>query len=109
MSEEKVKEAILDTGLPTEIMATQMLRDAGWLVSNECPYLDRDKNKIRTLDITASQNFQTSAVIKLGNFRVCELYIECKKSTSQAWVFFTEDNPKSYSDFMLEKYFDEVH
>ncbi len=75
--EEKVKEAILKTGLPTEIKATQLLRDAGWIVGNECPYLDRDEKIIRTLDISATKNFVNTDGAKSDNPFGWSLIIAC--------------------------------
>ena len=65
--EEKVKEAILKTGLPIEIKATQLLRDAGWIVGNDCLYLDRDEKIIRALDISATKNFVNTDGAKSDN------------------------------------------
>ena len=110
--EERVKKEVLKTGLPTEIMSTEMLRNAGWLVNNECPYLDKDENKIRTLDITATKTFfRNKLKIKntLDKTLTCELYIECKKSTKQSWVFYTENFPKSYTDYMLQRLFHDLN
>jgi len=84
--EKKVKEEILKTGLPTEIQVTQTLKKAGWVVFNEYPYLDRDENKIRTLDITAENIFKKpdSTEVTSG----CKLFIECKKSTSALGILY---------------------
>ena len=100
--EEKVKEEIMKTGLPTEIKVTKTLKKAGWRVFNEYPYFDSEKNKIRTLDLTAEKFFSKSD----GSTKIdssCELYIECKKSSSQSWVFYTEDAPSSYLDFSISR------
>jgi hypothetical protein len=105
--EEKVKKEIEKTGLPTEILATKALKDNGWNVFNEYPYLDREENKIRTLDINANKTFltktlnsnKTQSKIEL----LCELYIECKKSVKSSWVFFTEPMPESFIKFSIER------
>jgi hypothetical protein len=104
--EEKVKKAILKTGLPTEIKVTKMLKDAGWSVFNEYPYLDREENKMRTLDITAKKVFLKSKNTEDGSLKIdlaCELYLECKKSTKQSWVFYTELFPESFTAFSLSR------
>ena len=122
--ESRVKKEIEKTGLPTEIKATQILRENGWHVFNEYPYLDQDENKIRTLDILANKPFLNikKPVTNNKSHRVppfhwelekrkaeiaffCELYIECKKSEKHSWVFFTESKgfPETFVKYSLHR------
>lgn len=71
-------------------------------------YLDRETNTIRTLDIkavksikkpnTAPQNPQA-----IETFWV--LYIECKKSDEQKWVFHTDYRSDSIPGFLFDRFF----
>jgi len=103
--EDRVKKEIEKTGLTTEIKVTKILKDNDWSVHNEYPYLDAEENKIRLLDIKAVKYILTpnesdnSSTSKSS----CELYIECKKSTKQSWVFYTETVPYSYLELTLDK------
>lgn len=110
--EEKVKKEILKTGLPTEIKATTILKNVGWSVFNEYPYLDKDENKIRTLDIMAKKQFLKADNIKADDSTkissACELYIECKKSSKQTWVFYTEQLPLSFLKYYISRIVDDV-
>jgi hypothetical protein len=98
--EKRVKEAIEKTGLPTEIKATNYLKQNRWLVINEFPYIDVERNKLRTLDIKAELSvYKNSASTE--KILECELYIECKKS-EKPWVFYVEDTPWSKLDLDIE-------
>jgi len=105
--EKKVSREIQKTGLPTEIKATKILQDNGWSVFNEYPYLDREENKIRTLDIKATKGFLKSEKAKAnGSYEIdsdCELFIECKKSVKQSWVFHTPSLSESVIDFSIKR------
>lgn len=96
--EKKVREEIQKTGLPMEIKATKLLKDNGWSVYNEYPYLDDEKNKMRQLDIKATKDFPSKA---------CTLYIECKKSSKRSWVFYTEKMPRSYLSLIFGRLADD--
>jgi hypothetical protein len=107
-SESSIKEAIEKTGLPTEIKVTNLLKAEKWLVFNEYPFLDLEENKIRTLDIRATNVFFTKKYDKKKNpiHAFLELYIECKKSIKEAWVFHVadfQDNPESFSELFLKR------
>ena len=38
----------------------------------------------------------------------CELYIECKKSSKQSWVFYTETLPQSYLEFIIHRMVEDI-
>jgi len=101
--EKKVLKAIKKTGLPTEIKTTKMLGEFKYSVFNQHPYLDKNKNKIRTLDIVAKRHIKKIDVLT-GSW--LELFIECKKSAKQSWVFYTEPEPISLTlmSFMRQLY-----
>jgi hypothetical protein len=105
--EKRVKEEILKTGLPTEIRATRMLEKNGWNVFNEFPFLDEEGKKIRTIDIRASKFFLKSRNKKSTDHSdidlFCELYIECKKSVKQFWVFYQQHAPDPFIKLALER------
>lgn len=106
--EKRVREELEKTGLTTEIKATRILKENGWIVYNEYPYLDREANKMRLLDIKATKTYATSANSKTDNSSKseleCELYIECKKSTKHSWVFYTDIVPYPYIALFVDKF-----
>ena len=99
-SESKIIKEIEKTGLPTEMVTTQILTANGWNVFNEYPYLDSEINQIRTLDIKAYKLIENVALKKPNNIGFfSELYIECKKAQKQTWVFFVTDKAKTAASF----------
>jgi hypothetical protein len=93
--ESRVKKEIEKSGLPTEIRATYSLNNEGWTVFNEYPYLDKDENKIRALDIVANKAFVRTNSQGKANFD-CYSYLECKKADKHSWVFFTQTAPAPF-------------
>ena len=87
---EKIRKYILKSGYPLEIEIGGILRKSGWLVINQCPYLDKETKKVRTADILAiKMNFPSA---KLG----LPLLIECKKSEKHEWVFHTQQKENEF-------------
>lgn len=110
-SEDKIKKAIQKTGLPTEMMTTKILQDRGWIVFNNYPYLDAEIKppQIRTLDIRATKfTVDVTSTPKKNCLKdFSELYIECKKSEGQTWVFFVTDKANtapSFAQFQSKKF-----
>jgi hypothetical protein len=107
--EDKVKRSIENTGLPTEITATKVLTQNGWLVKNELPYFDAEIEKVRTLDIKAEKTIYKNAKemlsldwTKTKDAIHCELFIECKKST-KPWVFSLDTLTNADLFFKIER------
>jgi hypothetical protein len=73
-----IKKAILESGFPTEITISEILRADGWLTINQAPYFNSQKNDFQFIDIFALKQ-------NVG------LVIECKKSLrGHPWVFLTQ-------------------
>lgn len=116
--EKKVKAAVKKTGLPTEIKATEILKRNNWIVFNEYPYIDKENNRVRTLDIQALKGAVQASEGGLKtvgelteNISDVELYIECKKS-EKPWVFYIDHMPYAqiYSEIegLCEKMFNKT-
>jgi hypothetical protein len=108
-SDEAIKKAIAKTGLPTEIKVTNLLRESKWSVFNEYPYLDSDNGGVRTIDLRAIKvNVISNQKNKNPFITVLELFIECKKSLNEAWVFHVadlKDVPESYETLASKRLF----
>lgn len=108
--EDKVKKAIVATGLPTEISATKILTELGWDVQNEYPYVDRENKRVRTLDIKAVASFSKGnkpiGDILEGSIR-CELYVECKKS-DKPWVFHLDTMTLAEMSFGIDRLAEDI-
>ncbi len=88
---EKLKESISKSGLPLEHWCIKELLKHGWSVLPSTTFVDRDENKYRELDMIASKRIDLGEVEGAPNwnyFLNLTLLIECKKSETQAWVFF---------------------
>jgi len=92
--EDHIIDSIRATGYPLEIEVSNLM-DRDWVVYNNQPYLDEDENKTREIDIFARHEF--SDVQALGEPKkppfFVDIYaaVECKKSLTHAWVFFTRE------------------
>ena len=94
-----LKKDILQSGLPTEIQVSNLLKQDNWIVINQYPYIDEKTQKIRTLDIQSVKSFE--------NGKICHLFIECKKSADHQWIFYTSSGePESMS--ILFRFFDHL-
>ena len=94
-SDAKIRKYLLSQieveGYPLEIEISEILdREKQWIVENSAYFFDYELNKGRTIDIQAWHNPDVKIPGQmLPFFAVCELPIECKKSGSHAWIFFT--------------------
>jgi len=85
----KIEKDILKSGMPLEVEISSLLRRLGWWVAQQATYLDRDKQEIRTIDITASA---------IKDRYELDLIVECKKSEKEIWTFHTQ--PKSSDAYL---------
>ena len=92
---------IKQSGYPLEIRISDILDNDEYYVSNTQYYFDEDTKQGRDIDIFASPLFfdLDKKLIDLENklrpFRVrTDMAIECKKSQTHAWVFYTRPNVK---------------
>jgi len=86
-----IREEIQRTGYPLEIQVSDIL-DRNWVVFNNEPYLDEDENKTRRIDIYAIHETEMRQFVGKREpefFVGARLLVECKKSDTHAWVFFT--------------------
>lgn len=87
--EDFLVEAIKKSGYPLEIEISNLL-DKNYFVSNTQYYFDEEAKQGRDIDIFASPLGFISMDMKLAPFGVrTEVPIECKKSETHAWVFYT--------------------
>ena len=89
--EEHLKEEIIKTGYPLEIEISDLLEER-WIVFNNDTYLDTEERKSREIDIFAihlSEPEQLAGEVEPPLFVMTELIVECKKTDTHAWVFFT--------------------
>jgi len=86
---EHLEKEIQKTGYPVEMEISTVLDEGNWLVDWNNYYYDADMNVARELDIRATpykpeKDKQKEEIFSFYPF----LAIECKKSESNAWVFF---------------------
>lgn len=97
--ESHLRKEILGTGFPLEIEVSSIL-DRNWIVYNNDPYVDEDEDKTREIDIFAIHGAlyeKPQDIIRRDFFPVAQsLVIECKKSTSHAWIFFSLPRPSDW-------------
>jgi len=78
------------SGFPLEIEISSILESQKWVVINNRPYRDPDENEVRSIDVSA---FHESTAFDFERYNPLafspNLVIECKKSTTHAWVFFS--------------------
>ena len=103
--EEKLIEDINKSGYPLEIEISSILDDK-WDLFNNAYYLDKNTGKEREIDIVALRT-----TIRKGKSRILfttqvVLVIECKKSNTHAWVFFSR--PTIYAALLSGQYLDFV-
>jgi hypothetical protein len=95
--EEHLKEQVMKTGYPLEIQISDLL-DGEWIVFNNDTYRDLEEQKSREIDIFAIHTSEPDQLIRQERsplFVMTELIVECKKTDTHAWVFFTR--PRQYS------------
>lgn len=93
-SEKKIrnylKKRIKEEGYPLEIEISNNLdKRKQWGVDNSVYFFDSELNMGRTIDIQASHWHLELTEEMEPFFAVCNLLVECKKSASHAWIFFT--------------------
>ena len=93
--EDHLVERIKESGYPLEIEVSNML-DSDYMVWNTSYYFDNEAQQDRDIDIYAipMENTEVFTDEKLAKkmepfFLGTEVAIECKKSTTHCWVFFT--------------------
>jgi len=86
----KIREYILRSGFPSEVEIGNILRKNGWLVTNQWPYIDKESEKIRPVDVFAMKLQFLPPIISVW------LLIECKKSLKHDWVFHTQEREKDF-------------
>ena len=78
------------SGYPLEIYISSILEDEDWVVMNNQPFRDPDRDELRSVDILAFHHPTASDFKKHEPVGFSpRLVIECKKSATHAWVFFT--------------------
>jgi hypothetical protein len=100
--EEHLKEEIIKTGYPLEVEISDLL-EKEWVVFNNDTYLDAEERKSREIDIFAVHMSEPQQLVALAGkekssssvFVMTELIVECKKTDTHAWVFFTR--PSRYN------------
>lgn len=95
----------MQTGYPLEIEVSSLLDELkDWWVTNTDTFFDRDGNKTRDIDISATYwTPEKLCPLTLG----LTLAIECKKNEKFAWVFFTRPFKFDY-DAIDGQYIDEL-
>jgi len=93
--EDNLIEKIKESGYPLEIEVSNIL-DPDYIVFNTSYYFDKDAQQDRDIDIYAIPNENTRVFTdeelakKMKPFYLrTEIAIECKKSTTHCWIFFT--------------------
>lgn len=80
-----IREQLMKTGFPVELEMISCLNFRGWRPTPHEYYFDYEESKAREIDIIASRYPMKYA----PNFDVFTLLaIECKKSETNAWIFF---------------------
>jgi hypothetical protein len=86
----KIREYISKSGFPLEIEIGNILRKEGWLAGNQWPYTDKTTGKIRLVDVLGMK-----MEAKPPRFLPL-LFIECKKSVTHGWAFYTQEKEKEF-------------
>ena len=93
-------EEVKKSGFPLEIEVSSILEDENWVVINNQPFIDPDVDELRSVDIFA---FHEPTISDHASYQPLgfapHLIIECKKSISHAWIFFTR--PEKYKVFPM--------
>ncbi|MGD0175697.1 MAG: hypothetical protein ABSC50_02600 [Candidatus Bathyarchaeia archaeon] len=85
-----IMEQLMKTGYPLEIEVSDIM-EHDWSVFNNLPYVDEKESKTREIDIYAVHLSEPAQITerKSAFFIATSAVVECKKSDTQAWVFFT--------------------
>jgi hypothetical protein len=89
-----LRKQIERTGFPLEIETYSILASHGWIPFTNDYYFDSDEQKEREIDLSAVPMPEIDEKYRLRNpvapFNLdVRLVIECKKSDTHAWIFFT--------------------
>jgi len=88
--EEHLIEKIKESGYPLEIEISNLLDEKSYVVFNTQHYFDEESKQGRDIDIYAMPIEFLPLEEKLAPFYLrTEVAIECKKSETHAWVFYT--------------------
>ena len=83
-------EEIKKSGFPLEIEVSSILENQQWVILNNQPFRDPDEDELRSVDILSFHGptaYERLDILPFGFSP--RLTIECKKSSSHAWIFFT--------------------
>lgn len=99
--ENYIREQVTKSGFPLEIAIYTCLEQHDWLPFSNNYYFDVDEKAEREIDITALPPPEVGHDGRLVDLTApytldIELAIECKKSTTHAWVFFTAPTNSCY-------------
>jgi hypothetical protein len=79
------------TGFPLQVEIASYLENKKYGVRNNEYYFDPDEKKARDIDIDAYPTQRDYRKIRIDPFSIVHrLAIECKKSETHAWIFFTQ-------------------
>ncbi len=96
---------IRKSGYPLEIRVSNLLDNRGYVVFNTQYYFDEEAKQGRDIDIYAIPKDCYSKEDKLAPFKVrSELAIECKKSETYAWFFYTRPRIPMSSIYIRGQY-----
>lgn len=90
--EEHLKREILKTGYPLEIQVSSLLERESFIPFNTHYFFDEELRIGRDIDIFSHPPTETEMDLTDETLKVAiriDLPIECKKSTTHAWVFYT--------------------
>lgn len=87
--EEKIKKELLKSGFPLQILCQRCLLEHDWDILEASEYYISDTDIKKGIDITGISTDKLDNVTDIDY----ELFIECKKSEDNPWVFFRENNP----------------
>lgn len=98
-------EEIKKSGYPLEIRISNLLDNRGYVVFNTHYYFDEEAKQGRDIDIYAMPKECHPKEDKLAPFNVrTELVIECKKSETHAWFFYTRPRIPMSSIYISGQY-----
>jgi hypothetical protein len=114
--EDYLVEKIKESGYPLEIEVSNLL-DKKYLVHNTQFYFDEERKQGRDIDVYADPLLNIELAYrdgklakKLAPFHLrFEIAIECKKSKTHAWLFFTRPLGVTYLRHISGQYFDSFH
>lgn len=88
---DRVRDDVLKTGFPTEVVTASHLESAGWKTMLGLSYMDENTGQSREFDVRAYQEIFGCYIDSTDYSFGVYLLIECKKS-QKPWVVFTSPN-----------------